>query len=477
MPTTCEWEVIVNPEWPITMITGLKEILLSLRPDYTQQFQDKPRLDELLGRQPRGGPLPKRKAAGEWVSPRKPKLLRSTFPSMRVTPMATLLGDYDVPDNTPNHLPLQNPSPSSVSSQLPPPVPQTHAPDENQQDRKPSFPGGFLACDILERTSQYMVKRHGNHGRFRGMFRHIFGNNYSKTTEADLPKNYPKAYAHFRTLDYDRQTTITWNELIKSCDDTTLSSNNFIHFTPPQRPCPSTPQTPPLSTRNTPTFISNLTSPPSSTPLDIPTPPPPPMDHLAPVSNPPQLPARFPLNAKTLRLLNPDEQATLNADAALIRATRVTLGDGISAYSDDCIFSQELAGLRCPFCDTELPGERYSDALLAMLNSPTIQVNTVHDPTSNNPNHRRSLVGHNAYSHFCAQHTLEELTPVARSHGWPYPPDFSTLPQRIKDKKGFLDAVIIGIMTNVDVSTFYFDLLAMNDKQRYNRSLNIISAG
>ena len=95
MPTTCEWEVIIDPQWPITMITGMKQILLSLRPDYTKQFQDKPRLNELLGRQPRKGPMSKRAAAGDLVSPRKPKLLRSMPPSMRVTPMAALSTSHD----------------------------------------------------------------------------------------------------------------------------------------------------------------------------------------------------------------------------------------------------------------------------------------------------------------------------------------------------------------------------------------------
>jgi len=167
----------------------------------------------------------------------------------------------------------------------------------------------------------------------------------------------------------------------------------------------------------------------------------------------------------------------LDANAALIRTTHATLGDGIDTHSDHCVSSQESVGLRCPFCDTVLPGKQYSDALLALLNSLKIQKNTVPDPTHDNPNHRRSVIGHDAYSDFCAQHMLEELIPVARVCGWPYPPDFSVLPQRIKDKNGFLDAVIMGNTTGVDISTFYSKLLAMDDKQRYNQSLNIISAG
>ena len=195
------------------------------------------------------------------------------------------------------------------------------------------------------------------------------------------------------------------------------------------------------------------------------------------VSVPPQPPAQFPLDPEILRPLDPDERAVLDANAALIYATRATLGDGIDVCSDDCTPSQELVGLRCPFCDTRLLGKHYSDALLAMLNSPMIQEHTTHDPTDDNPNHRRSLIGPDVYSNFCAQHVLEELTPVAQLHGWPYPPDFSTLPQRIKDKRGFLDAVIIGTTTGVDVSTFFLNLLTMNDKQRYSQSLDIISAG
>ena len=56
MPATCGWDIIINHRCPITMITGMKEILLSLRPDYVHQFRDKPKLDELLGRQPCKGP-------------------------------------------------------------------------------------------------------------------------------------------------------------------------------------------------------------------------------------------------------------------------------------------------------------------------------------------------------------------------------------------------------------------------------------
>ena len=167
----------------------------------------------------------------------------------------------------------------------------------------------------------------------------------------------------------------------------------------------------------------------------------------------------------------------LNADVALIRATRTILEDGIDTCPDDYSPGEELARLRCPFCDTELPGKQYSNALLAILSSPMIQTQTVPDPMGDNPNRRRSLVGPNVYSDFCARHILEELTPVAKSHGWPYPPDFPGLSQRIKDKRGFLDAVIIGIMTGVDITTFYSNLLRMNDKQRYDQSLNIISAG
>lgn len=485
MPTTCEWELIVNPKWPITMITGMKQILLSLRPDYTRQFQDKPRLDELLGRQPRKGPLSKRAAAGDLVSPRKPKVPWTTLPTAKVTPMATLSILHE-DDETSDPQPPQSSSPDSPSTKCSSPVsvqrPRTPTSDENQQDRTPRlFPANFLAHDILERTSRYMIERHGKHGRFREIFLRIFGRNCSKSTEANLPKNYPKAYTHFRTLDYDRQMTITWNELIKAqCEDTTSSasvSNDFIGFIPPVRPCTPTQPTLPSSTQD---IISPIDGLASLSPLI-------PSDALSPVVLPlspaghpatlPQLPAQFPLNAETLRPLDPEERLELDTNVALIRATRATLGEGIDTRSDNCVSIQEPVGLRCPFCDTELPGRQYSDALLALLNSPKIQTNTVQDPTYDNPNHRRSLIGHGAYSDFCAQHILEELTPVARLHRWPYPPDFSALPQRIKGKNGFLDAVIVGIMTSVDISTFYSNLLVMDDKQRYNKSLDIISAG
>jgi len=101
MPATCGWDIIVNHRCPITMITSMKEILLSLRPDYVHQFRDKPKLDELLGRQPRKGPsISKRVAAGDLVSPQKPKLPRSTFTSIRETPITTLPAPHDN-DGTP----------------------------------------------------------------------------------------------------------------------------------------------------------------------------------------------------------------------------------------------------------------------------------------------------------------------------------------------------------------------------------------
>lgn len=143
MPTSCEWEVIVNPEWPITMITGMKQVLLSLRPDYVHQFQDKPRLDELLGRQPRRGPLSKRAAASDLVSPRKPKLLRSTFTSTRAIPMVISPTLHD--DNRASDLPSpQSPLPSSPPGQL-----QPVTLGESRRDQTPRFPADFLAHDIV----------------------------------------------------------------------------------------------------------------------------------------------------------------------------------------------------------------------------------------------------------------------------------------------------------------------------------------
>ena len=486
MPTTREWSIIVNPEWPITMITGMRQILLSLRPDYTRQFRDKLRLDELLGRQPRRGPLTKRAAASDLVSPRKPKLLRSAFTSTGITPMITSPTPHD-DTGTPDPPIVQNPPSSSLSGQLMPTTPtqksQIPSPNESQPDKMPRFPAGFLAHDILKGTSRYILEREGKHGRFREVFQQVFGRNCSKTTEANLPKIYPKAYAHFSALDYNRQTTITWNELVKSCDNTTPSSplsKDFIPFVDPIDPVhlqtlTPPPPTPNITTTNILTPITNLTS-----TLSLASPG-------ALLSSParcslaldlPRARAQFPLDAETLEPLGADEQAVLDANVALIRATRAALGDGINTTdSGDDIPSYESVGLRCPFCDTELPGKQYSNVLLAILSSPKIQTQTVSDPTGENPNLRRSLIGHNAYSDFCAQHVLEELTPVAKLRGWPYPPDFSALPQRVREKEGFLNAVMIGITTGVEVSKFHSDLLSMNNKQRYDQSLNIISAG
>lgn len=505
MPTTREWSIVVNPEWPITMITGMKQVLLSLRPDYAHQFKDKPRLEELLGRQPRKGPLSKRAAADDLVSPRKPKVPRPMF-SAEAIPMATLHDDHEtlklpisknLPQSSPSpsSLPLSSPPPSSpLQSLLPqnlllqssPPrqvlptivhTAQNSTPTKGQWNKALRFPAEFPAHDILEKTSQYISKRNGRHGKFREVFQQIFGRNCSKTTEANLPKLYPKAYTHFLTLDQSTQATITWNELVKSCDNAAPSfpPPNVVHFiNPVQLHTPTPPLPPPAVTKD---LMSSDNPVLPSSPIPPKTPPLLPAAS-QPTLDPPQVQAAFPLNIE-MQPLGPEELAVLDADVALVRTTRAFLGDGISAGPDleDELFGQESAGLQCPFCNTKLPGRQYSDALLTMLNSPTIQTHTVPDPTLSNPNHRRSLIGHFAYSDFCAQHVLEELTLVANSHQWPYPPDFSTLAQRVKEKEGYLNAVIMEIMTGVEVSKFYSDLLTMNSRQQYDQSLNIISAG
>ena len=504
MPTTREWSIIVNPEWPITMITGMKQVLLSLRPDYTCQFKDKPRLEELLGRQPRKGPLSKRAAADDLVSPRKPKALRSIF-SAKMIPMAALSTLHDnhrtpkpsisqsqppsspPPSSPPQSSPLQSVPPQSLSLQSSPPgqVPPTvvhrtwdSTPNKGQRDKALRFPADFPAHDILEKTSQYISKRGGRHGKFREIFQQIFGRNCSKTTEANLPKLYPRAYAYFLTLDHDTQTTITWNELVKTCNNAAPSfpSPDVVRFVNPVQPHTPTPTPPPPAIiAKDPVPFNNPVLPSSSIPPKTPLLSP---AVCQPTLDPPQVQAAFPLNIE-MQPLGPEELAVLDADVALVRTTRAFLGDGISTGPDleEELFGQESAGLQCPFCNTELPGRQYSDALLTMLNSPAIQTHTVLDPTHSNPNHRRSLIGHIAYSDFCAQHVLEELTLVANSHQWPYPPDFSTLAQRVKEKEGFLNAVMMGITTGVEVSIFYSNLLTMNSQQQYDQSLNIISAG
>jgi len=214
------------------MITSMKEILLLLRPDYVHQFRDKPKLDELLGCQPHKGPsISKRVAAGDLVSPQKPKLPQSTFTSIRETLVTTLPAPHDN-DGTPapppilQDLPPGSPSPPSgqflptalVHESQPPPL------NESQQDQTLCFPVVFLACDILDGTSRYILAHRGKHSKFWELFHQIFRHNCSKTTEANLLKMYDKAYTQFFTLDYDRQIAITWNELIKSCDYVTFSS-------------------------------------------------------------------------------------------------------------------------------------------------------------------------------------------------------------------------------------------------------------
>ena len=88
------------------------------------------------------------------------------------------------------------------------------------------------------------------------------------------------------------------------------------------------------------------------------------------------------------------------------------------------------------------------------------------------------LIGREFYSGFSEQDALEELQAVANTSGWPNPPDFSLLPQRVREKQPYLNAVIFEIqMISKSVSKFYKHLFTMSVAERYAQSLEIMSTG
>ena len=133
--------------------------------------------------------------------------------------------------------------------------------------------------------------------------------------------------------------------------------------------------------------------------------------------------------------------------------------------------------LRCPFCDTELPGRDYSPVLRDLLNSEYIQENTESDPTLENPNARRSLRGHQVYSDFCSRHRLEKLLPNAEAAGWPYPPNFTNLQDRVRLKGSYISGLTTGIQTGSERPRFYLEVLAMSERQRREQAQDIVAAG
>ncbi|TEB27479.1 hypothetical protein FA13DRAFT_1634593 [Coprinellus micaceus] len=109
----------------------------------------------------------------------------------------------------------------------------------------------------------------------------------------------------------------------------------------------------------------------------------------------------------------------------------------------------------CPFCGEELPDLR-SGSLEAKLEQLIEEAEL--DPTPENPH--AMLLPFTRFISFCAQHLHEEKgLETARREGWPLEPDFDALPQRVRNLKPELEA----ILEDPDSSTFF--VLAKNSRK------------
>ena len=478
--TIGEW-VITSTHSPITLPTGVREILLSLRPNSLEPFHHKPGFAELLQRLPRVQRLlrtPSKRAATEsLVSPR-------THKRVQYDPLHPILKPVPA---------IAVPIPEDDENSFQPPSPRPHQPDPtplppptaNTLPRRPvtkaqRFPSQFLACDILSKVSEYHMERTGKHGEFLDILKRICTpHTVGRTTAAELVKSYKQNRPHFMTLDRNIQLSITWSELGRRAKaantppdsaflafvdvdlgppiiiDRTVSTSPVIfteaapHTTPPTAVDPKLAVVPATPTNTTSQLV--ITEP---------------ITHI---------PAPFPLDASVLQPLLPEQRGILDAEYNLICAISKDLGDVDTTWIEDPqgVHFQ----LRCPFCDTELPGTEYSLALKGLLNSKYIQENTEPDPTLQNPNARRSLGGHQVYSDFCSQHRLEELLPAAKAAGWPYPPDFANIQHRVHSKGSYINGLTMGIQTGLNPSKFYLEILAMSERQRREQAQDIVAAG
>jgi hypothetical protein len=257
-----------------------------------------------------------------------------------------------------------------------------------------------------------------------------------------LPQLYPAASEHFCSLNYDVQMAITWSKLINQFGIKKNDSvgQRFIYFTHPTPPSTSSlklisppgPLSPPVPPGSLSPPVPPETLPPQVTSellehrspqlspspeVHIPTTP------LSKTHTPPTT-APFPLDKATLQVLDPEQQASLEADFNLVQETWKALGDLV--------------------VDTEVD----------------------------------QLIGCGAYSGFDAQDTLREHQAVASLSGWPNPPDFLSLPQRVQEKQVYLDSIILEIqMGSAGISRFYKHLFSMGAGERYLQSLEIMSAG
>ena len=484
--TIGEW-VITSTHSPITLPTGVKDILLSLWPSLLRSFRHKPGFVELLQRLPRVQRLlrtPSKRAATEsLVSPRTHKRVQHNPPSTTCGSAPAIV--TSIPEDDENSLPPPSPTPHR-SNPIPLPLPPTiHTPvgRPEKTKKKPKFPSQFPARYVLSKVSQYLIER--KHGGFLKTLKRICTpHSVEKTTAATFPKVYMQNRPHFVTLDRDTQLSITWSELgLHAKEANTPVDEEFIPFTDPGPspilPCPTTPGTrltlfvipvvPLLTASN---VISNPTIPVTPAAPDVVIPPPP--------STAQQIIrtlALFPLDANILQPLLPEQRALLDAEYNLIRAISKDFHHADTTWVEGPTGQGVSFRLCCPFCDAELPGTEYSPVLKNLLNSQYIQENTEPDPTLQNPNARRSLRGHQVYSDFCSQHRLEELLPDAKAAGWPYPPEFANLQHRVRSKETFINELTVGIQTGLAPSRFYLEALVMSESQRREQAQDVVAAG
>ena len=504
--TIGEW-VITPVHSPITLLTGVKVILLSLRPSALEQFQSRPGLEELLDLFPRARRSPgtpsKRTAAGELISPRRHKVPRHD--SLVTLMLDSTSSSSAVPTPGSNETISTQPPLASVIPQLnpPSPPPTTHPltpaipSSPTVQEKKGRFPSHFPACDVLSKVSKYLEDQNGNHGSFLTILKEICKpHTIGKTTAAKMADDYKYNHPHFMGLDRDLQQTITWSELGRRAKAAnTPATDTFTTFIDPTHSpmvstdlhivgsMPSTVTVNP-TTPATPTAITDQTHPTTPAAINNRTHSTIPGVIVEPTLSPPlprKIPhvpvAPFPIDLSVLQPLPPKQRAVLDAEYDLIRAISKDLVDIDPTLLDDLTGQGIGSKLQCPFCSVELPGTECSPALMDLLNSKFIQDNTEPDPTLQNPNARRSLRGHQVYSNFCSQHRLEELLIVAKAAGWPYPPDFVKLRDRIHSKGVNINAFILGIREGVRTSRFYSEVLRMSGEQRREQSQDIVAAG
>ena len=101
----------------------------------------------------------------------------------------------------------------------------------------------------------------------------------------------------------------------------------------------------------------------------------------------------------------------------------------------------------CLFCNQELPGTAFSEALVKILNKINIHGGTKRDPTPENPNHLAAVKGLTASIEFCVQHRHEKHHQVVLDQGWPTQPEFIDLSDWVVELVGQVkDLVIVGTL-------------------------------